>query len=400
MPPVRLLVALALAAIVATAANPVSGLGGPVSASLSGAARGLAPSGNGALVVVGTADGAYGFTSAGEQVFHVLAGKDVTAVGVDRFGDEVVAGDGNGLVHFLHADGTEFATGVALGAVTVASMSDDGSVVAVGTAQDFLSAYDPNDALPPPLPALPANPLNLLLPQWSYNLGSPVTFVSVTADGQWVDAANAGTGPAGRAWLFGNDGELIPGALVANPVLDLPPCYIGQVPVPDVKCWIYQQYTPGASVTGLSAARNSYSMVISYSSGWTIATSAASYFANPWSFRANGAPSAVQMSADGSRVVIGDSFGNVYGLANVNRNGDIVDAQWSANIGAKVTRAAVSGNGAVNAAADATGAITLFDANGNALGTASAGGALTGLALNANGSRMVGTTGTQALFWS
>jgi hypothetical protein len=354
-------------------------------------------SGTGGLVVVGTADGVAGFTPAGDAVFHALAGTAITAVAVDRAGDEVVAGDADGLVHLLRGDGTEFATGVALGGVTAASVSDDGSAVAVGTTQGYLSEFNPARALPATLPDLPANPLHILLPQWTYGLGSAVTFVSVTADGQWVDAANAGTGPQGRAWLFGNDAALVPGGLASLPFFgDLPPCGV----LPQVKCWIYQQYTPGASVNALSAARTSYSMILSYSSGWTVATSAASYFANPWNQHADGAVSAAQMSADGGRVIVGDSFGNVYGVAPQNANGGEILAQWHAQLPTKVARVASSASGAVEAAADTTGAITVFGADGSVLGTASAGGALSGLALTPGGGAMVGTTGSTALFWS
>jgi len=398
MHPARALALLALTVALILPSTTGVAFGAPLSQGLSGTATGLAVSSAGNVVVIGTTDGVYGFTPAGSQLFHTLAGTSIGAVAVDRSGDLVVAGDGNGLVHILHADGSDRALGVTIGGITVASTSDDGSVIAVGTSQGYLSSFNPGIALPAPLPALPVNPLNILLPQWTYGLGSAVSFVSVTADGQWVDAANSGAGPAGRAWLFGGDSELLPGGLVSLPFFgDLPPCGV----LPFVKCWIYQQYTPGASVTALSAAHSNYNMIISYSSGWTIGTSASSYFANPWNHHADGAPTSAQMSADGSRVLVGDSFGNVYGIVGIGGfSGTVITEHWRAQLATKVARTAISGNGGVNAAADTTGAITLFNADGLVLGTASAGGALSSLALTPDGSKLVGTTGSTALFWS
>jgi hypothetical protein len=387
----RALPALLLLAMMLLASAPAEALGStPVVVPLGAATRGVAVAGGGSLAVIATADGVFGFTPSGTSRFHSLAGMDVAAVAVNDAGTLVAAGDGLGLVHFLDANGAEVATGLALGAVNAVDMSASGGVVAVGTSLNYVHSFNPAAPLPPPLPGPPANPANLLLPQWSYRTIGAVSAVQVSGDGAWVSAANRAEA---RGWLFANDGAALPGGGVLGPFFL--PC--GPSPY-GPKCWFFQ-ISSGGQLSVLSGARTTYDMIICFTTGFTIATRAGNWFNNPWNFASAGAPAAGMASADGTRYVVGDSFGNLYELDNSPAPGIAKTALWSANLGAGVTHAALTGNGALVAASTSGGSLALFSGSGSAQWTASVGGA-TGLAFTRSGSALVGSAGNDALFWT
>lgn len=394
----RTLPVLLLVAGLAASALPVQAMSAtPASVDLGAAARALARSADGTLVAFATADGVKAFDAAGHARFTALAGKDVRSVAVDAAGDEVVAGDSLGFVHFLRGDGSEARTGVAVGAVTTLSVSDDGSRAVAGTDQGFAHGFDTAQPLPPPLPGLPADPAGLLLPFWSFDLQAPASGSQMTADGHVAAVGTAGVGTPLYVFLA-TTGGLLPGGVGAfGRSL---PC----APEPVMKCWYWAQWTPGFTLTVLSAARDSFDMVAGWDSSYALYESMANPFYNPWYFKTPTGMSAGVLSADDSHAFFADSRGDVYGVATAARPSsplNPVPALWSAKVSTKVARLSASASGSVAAAATTGGAVTVFDgATGAVLLISSAGGALVGLSVAPDGASMAGATGSTALFWT
>ncbi|HEV8359111.1 MAG TPA: WD40 repeat domain-containing protein [Candidatus Thermoplasmatota archaeon] len=370
---------------------PASALGPePVVVDLGAAAHALAASARGDLVAFATADGVVATTAAGGERWRALDGLDVRAVAVDRQGTLVAAGDTTGLVHVLDAgDGALVAVAVTLGAVNALAFDDAGANLVAGSDDGFTYVYKPRDSLPPPLPdaALP-----LLLPQWSYNTDLRVTHVLITADGRWVVAGN---GDDSRAWLWQNTPALLPGGVPPAPF----PCLNSGIAGPN--CWVFQQGSAGG-LHVLAAAHDSYDMFISYGTGWSIATRAGNFFANPWSFLAPATPTAGAMAASGSHALVGDSLGNVFYLDTAPHNPPHEkQALWSSKRAVEVRAAALSPDGRWAAVGDADGTFALHDgpAGPAAVWTYAALGGAAGLAFTSSGT-LSGAAGSQALFWA
>jgi hypothetical protein len=381
----RTALALALLAL-APAALPAQALGGaPLSVPLGAAARDVAIAGDGSLAVVATADGAFGFTPQGALRFHALDGTDATSVAVDASGSTVVAGDSLGLVHFLRGDGTEFLTGLAIGAVRTVDVTADGRSAVAGTDMNWVFSYRTDRLLPPPAPA-PPTPLPLTLYQWAVRTDAPVSAVHVTADGQWVNAATQ------QVFAFDNNG-----ALVAQ-VDWRGPCQFNAL---GPKCWLAIEFGAGGVVSFMAAARSSYDILV----GWThlpVQHEKVTLTTGTWEYFAPASPTAGAMSATGARTLVGDALGEVRYLDALPVPCCSKLPLWTAQLGARVDQAAVSGDGRFAAAATSTNVVTAWvGAAGPApLWTYAAPGTVAGLAFTPDGSALVGAAGTMALFWT
>ncbi|MHB8604970.1 MAG: hypothetical protein ACYDCK_06900, partial [Thermoplasmatota archaeon] len=299
------------------------------------------------------------------------------------------AGGANGLVYALTGAGAVEAVALgAGGAVDSVAISDDGATLVAGGEDMMVHVFD---VAPAPAPL----PLAVLVPAWSWHAPAAMTLVYVTGDGLWVEAA---AGSLATVWMFSNpQPSPVPGDLRTDT------CALGPVPT---SCWTFRQSSAG-QLSILTGARRSYDLVIGYTTGFLIATSASNFFTNPWNFQMAGAPAAAMMSADGSRVAGGDTFGNLYymGTGAIGPyGGGFQPAIWHYAFpsGDKVGSVAISADGARVAAADVDGNVAFFEAatSGTPVWTYAAGASVAGLAFEPDGAALAGASGTTALFWS
>jgi WD40 repeat protein len=368
---------------------------------LGGSAHALALAGATGTVAIATTDGVTALTASGDALFHALAGSDITAVAIDRAGDVVLAGGADGRVHFLRGDGTEFATALTVGAlqgqaVLSAALPDDGSVGVVGSADGFVYAFDPAQPVPAGLPAPPADPLGLVLPQWWYNTGAPVDALIVTGDGAWVAAADEASD---RFYIFNDAPALLPGNALQLGPLSFPPCQ-GFL-VLTVKCWSVGQNGPGP-LRVFANGHATYNVLLAYESGTIVAFGTSlPGLGNSWYYNPGTSASAGAMSGNGQRCLLGNNDGDVAFLDCGSFPNTFIGALWTAHLGAKVARAAASDSGGTAAAGDVNGHVAVWSTASSApLFTYDAGGALSGLAVRGDGSGVVAAQGTSALVWT
>lgn len=389
MRPVPSLVAAALAIALLVPSLPAAALGAtPRVVALSGAANALATSGDGSLVSVGTADGVFGFSAAGDQRFHALAAIDVLSVAVDQDGGTIVAGDSTGIVHVLDGAGNAKFTAITTGAAQAVDVTPDGTQFVVGGADGMVWSFNTAMALTPPLPQPPANPAGVLLYQWAYKADAAPSAVHITADGLWANAATQ------VLYAFSNDPAFLP---ALNPRLPCSTTPLGP------KCWFVEEFAAGGVSAYLAWARNTYDIL----AGWTNSPVQAE-FANTlslngrWEYFADTTPSAGAASDDGARFLAGESLGTLKYLDNA-RTGCCSKAPiWSVELGSRVTHAALSGKGGAMAAASTADKVirAWSAASGSApMFAYTASGPVAGLAWTPDGSRLTAAAGSDALFW-